>query len=124
MKTKIVISIIATCMLNMLTVFSQNNEKMTANFKTDTITVYGNCGMCKATIEGALKKKEGIQSKNWNPETHLLIVTYDPATITLDQIHQKVASVGYDTDKVKAPDDVYNNLHGCCKYRGKDNKHY
>lgn len=122
MKTKIVISIIAACMLNIFTVFSQSKEKVEINWKTDTIKVYGKCNMCKETIESALKKKDGIKSKDWNMNTKLLVVTYDPSVITLDAIHHKVADVGYDTDKAKSSDDAYNKLDGCCKYRGNDSK--
>ncbi len=84
--------------------------------KTDTFKVYGNCGMCKATIERALKKKDGIVSRNWDVETKMLTVTYYPSKITLEQIHQKVAAVGYDTELARAKDEVYEKLHPCCHY--------
>ena len=32
-------------------------------------------------------------------------------------VHEIAANAGHDTDKVKATDKAYNNLHGCCKYR-------
>lgn len=32
------------------------------------------------------------------------------------KIHEKIASVGHDTEKVKATDKAYNSLPGCCKY--------
>ena len=57
--------------------------------KTDTIKVYGNCGMCKATIEKSLKKKDGVLSKNWNKETKMLTVTYDAEKITIQKIGEK-----------------------------------
>ena len=88
----------------------------TADKKTDTFKVYGNCTMCKATIESALKKKDGITKKDWNTETKMLTVTYDPAKISLKEIKQKIADVGYDTDEIHAKDEAYNNLHSCCKY--------
>ena len=72
--------------------------------------------MCKETIEGALKKKDGVFKKNWSPETKMITVTYDASKITLEQIHQKIADVGYDTDLAKAKDETYNKLHGCCQY--------
>jgi periplasmic mercuric ion binding protein len=83
---------------------------------TETFKVYGNCGMCKATIERALKKKDGIVSRNWNVETKMLTVTFYPSKITLEQVHQKVAAVGYDTELARAPDAVYEKLHPCCHY--------
>ncbi|HPA30479.1 MAG TPA: cation-transporting ATPase, partial [Bacteroidia bacterium] len=42
---------------------------------TDTMMVYGNCNMCKKTIEGSLKEKDGIIAKNWNKDTKMLTVT-------------------------------------------------
>ena len=84
--------------------------------KTDTIKVYGNCGMCKATIEKSLKKKDGVFSKNWNKESKMLTVTYDPSKITIQKIGEKVAAAGYDNQYAIAPDEAYNNLHSCCQY--------
>jgi copper chaperone CopZ len=84
--------------------------------KTDTIKVYGNCDMCKATIEGSLKKKDGIISKSWNKDTKMLTVTYDSSKTTIKKIAQKVADVGYDNVYVTATDEAYNKLHTCCHY--------
>jgi periplasmic mercuric ion binding protein len=44
-------------------------------------------------------------------------VTYNSKKITLEQIHQKVANVGHDTDLVKASDEAYKKIAACCKYR-------
>ncbi len=81
-----------------------------------TFTVYGNCGMCKRTIEGALSGVAAIQSANWDTKSKQLAVRYDAKAIQLDDIKAKVAAVGYDSDTHRAPDAVYNNLHACCKY--------
>lgn len=88
----------------------------TAKHKTEQFKVYGNCGMCKETIESALKKKEGISKKNWDKNTKMISVTFDESKLTLLQIKQKLADVGYDTDALQAKDEVYNNLPDCCKY--------
>ena len=90
--------------------------------KTDTFKVYGNCGMCKETIEGSLKKKDGVEKKEWNVKTKMMTVTYDPAKISLEQIKQKIAGSGYDTDGSTAKDEAYNKLHDCCKYERPKNK--
>lgn len=84
--------------------------------KSAEIRVYGNCGMCEQRIEGALKQLSGVRSADWSTETKLLSVAYDSKKVTLMEIKEKVASVGHDTDEVRAPDAVYNALHGCCKY--------
>ena len=84
--------------------------------KTVKFKVYGNCGMCKTTIEKSLKGVKGIASANWSVDKKIITVTYNPKKIVLLAIHKKIASVGYDTDLAKAKDEVYNNLHGCCQY--------
>jgi len=32
------------------------------------------------------------------------------------EIHEAIAAVGHDTEKVKATDEAYEELHTCCKY--------
>ena len=83
--------------------------------KTESFKVYGNCDMCKTRIEGGLKM-DGIKKAEWDQKTKMVTVTYDPAKVTVDAMQKKVASVGHDTEKFKAPDDVYNKLPGCCHY--------
>src|SRR5689334_349028 len=80
-----------------------------AQTKTDTIKVYGECGMCKNRIQKTLKM-EGIAMADWNTETKLLVVTYDPAKINNDDIQKKIAAVGHDTEKYTAIDSVYQKL--------------
>ena len=38
----------------------------------------------------------------------------------LEQIHKKIASIGHDTKLETAPDEAYNNLYMCCKYRDEE----
>jgi mercuric ion binding protein len=87
-----------------------------ANMKTDTLKVYGNCIMCKANIEHALKQKDGIISKSWDTKTKMLFVTYDPSKISIRQVGNKIAEAGYDNQYATAPDNAYNKLQACCKY--------
>ena len=94
-------------------------DKKSQNLKTETFAVSGNCDMCKGTIEGALKKKDGIISKDWNQKTKMITITYDANKINIDQIKQKIADAGYDTDKIKAKAEAYNKLPKCCQYERK-----
>ena len=89
---------------------------VSAQKKTATMKVYGNCDMCKSTIEGSLKKKDGVISKKWDKETKVLTVNYESSKITPEQIGKKVADAGYDNEYATAPDAKYNGLHSCCKY--------
>ena len=85
------------------------------NSKTEKVKVYGNCGMCETKIEkaGTIKK---IASVDWNKDTQMATLTYDAKKTNQDEILKRIALVGYDSDKFLAPDEVYNNLHGCCQY--------
>jgi copper chaperone CopZ len=87
-----------------------------ANLKTEKFTVYGNCEMCKKTIEGSLDGVKGIDEATWNVKNDKMTVSFDPEVITLEKIKQKIADVGYDSDSHRAKDKVYEDLHGCCKY--------
>ena len=85
------------------------------NAKTESVKIYGNCGMCETTIEkaGNLKK---IAKVDWNVDTKMATLTYDSKKINQDAILKRIALSGYDSDKFLAPDDVYAKLPGCCQY--------
>lgn len=85
------------------------------NAKTETVKIYGNCGMCEKTIEkaGNLKK---VAKVDWNVDTKIATITYDTKKTNQDEILKRIALSGYDSDKFLAPDNVYSNLHGCCQY--------
>lgn len=85
---------------------------------TSTFKIWGNCEMCKETIEGSLKT-DAIINADWNVDTKIMTVTYDNSKISLDQIQKKVAAVGYDTEKYKGDDKAYTELAGCCQYERK-----
>ena len=78
--------------------------------------VSGMCGMCETRIEKALDVP-GIIMAEWDVETKRATVAYKTKVLSEDQIHQLIANVGHDTAKIKATDEVYANLHRCCKYR-------
>jgi periplasmic mercuric ion binding protein len=86
-----------------------------ASAKTDAFKVFGKCEMCKERIEKAVKA-EGASSANWDIKTQILTVTFDPSKTSRDALSKNLASVGHDTEKYKAPDDVYAKLPACCHY--------
>lgn len=86
-----------------------------SNGMTTKFIVYGNCEMCKKRIEAAAKI-EGVTLADWDVDTKMLTLTFDPAKVKPRQVHQAVAAVGHDTDKERADDAVYAKLHGCCQY--------
>jgi len=83
--------------------------------KTESFKVFGKCDMCKARIEKTVIA-EGATSASWDLKTQILTVTFDTAKTSKDALSKKLASVGHDTEKFKAPDDVYAKLPGCCHY--------
>lgn len=85
------------------------------NAKTETVKIYGNCGMCKKTIEKA-GNSENIAVVEWNKDTKMATISYDSTKTSLDEVLQRIANAGYDSDDFRAPDKVYNQLHGCCQY--------
>ena len=82
---------------------------------TDTVKIYGNCGMCKTKIEKAANQNN-VSKAEWNEETGIAIIFYDATKTSKDEILKKIAAVGYDSDLYKATNAVYNKLPGCCQY--------
>lgn len=109
MKKSIIIAI--TLLFTVLTTNSFARDILTkANIK-----VSGNCSMCKERIEKAAKIN-GVKNAEWNEETKILSVVFAPEKNSLDNIRQSIANAGYDTDKIKAKEEVYSKLHTCCQY--------
>jgi len=107
---KSIILAVAVVLLSATTAQSQIN-----NAKTETVKVYGNCGMCEATIEKAADKRK-ISKADWNEETKMAIITYDSIKTTMDAILKNIALAGYDNQSFLAPDEAYNKLPDCCQY--------
>ncbi len=100
-------------MLSML--FACATLLASAQTKTDTIKVSGNCGMCKSNIEKAAAAA-GAVSADWNKDTKLLVVSYDASKTSNKDIQKKIAAAGYDTQDEKADAAAYDNLAKCCQY--------
>lgn len=94
---------------------SINSFAQIRNAKTETVKIYGNCDMCKATIEkaGNIKKVAVVV---WNKDTKTATLTYDSQKTSRDEILKRIALAGYDNEKFLAPGDVYAKLPGCCQY--------
>lgn len=87
------------------------------------IKVDGACGMCKTRIEEAAKSTNGVIIADWNEDSHLLIVSYEIDNFDIMKLHKNLASVGHDTELIKANDEIYESLPECCHYRSKENEH-
>lgn len=112
---KILKSIIAMCVIALsIPSFGQSENIKTIKFKVD-----GVCGMCKDRIETAADIK-GVKYVNWSIETHVCEVTYRTDKVKEEDIIKAITAVGHDTEKLKATDEAYSKVHGCCKYRSEE----
>ena len=75
------------------------------------------CKMCKKRIEKAALSLKGVKMATWDIPSNMIDIIYDDKKLELKEIHNKIASVGHDTDKVKSSEDVYDELPMCCQYR-------
>ncbi len=105
-----------TKLLSLATMFLVGTMTVFAQAKTEKIEVKGNCGMCEKRIEKAANSVEGITDAQWNKETKILAFSLNNDKAKVAQVHKAVAKAGHDTNKVKATDEAYNQLPGCCKY--------
>lgn len=93
-------------------------QKKGAADTTITFKVWGNCEMCKETIERAADIK-GVKKAIWDQEKKMLTVTFNQAKTNEEELHKRIAAEGYDTEKAKGDDKVYATLPDCCRYERK-----
>jgi copper chaperone CopZ len=85
-------------------------------YREETFKVWGICGMCKKTIESTLNAMDGVAFAQWDQQKQSLKIRFDSLKLSLEEIKQELADVGYDTETHKATQAAYDNLHECCKY--------
>ena len=94
-----------------LTAFSAQAQKAELTFGISAL-----CGMCETRIEAAFDQK-GIVSADYNLDTKKIHVVYKTKKWNEESLHKLATVIGHDTEKYKATDEAYANIHGCCKYR-------
>ncbi len=95
-----------------------NTDEMT-NLSESSFMVYGKCAMCKARIEKIADSMEGIYDADWDVKSQILTVKIDNDVATLEELHDAIAKAGHDTERLRASDEVYENLPACCLYERK-----
>lgn len=80
-----------------------------------TIQTSAKCGDCEVRIEDALNYMNGVKFAELNNDTKVVTVRYKTKKVSLNEIKEKIASVGYDADDVKAKDAAIEKLPACCK---------
>ncbi len=94
---------------------AKKGKKEKAAMKSYVIASNPQCDMCVAKIEGAIGAMKGIRLVRVDLAQSNVIVKYAPDKISLDEIKQKIAGLGYDADEVKANPEAYKALPDCCK---------
>lgn len=113
MKNSIVIML---CLLLTGFVFAQQTKNKNAKYDVE---VNGNCEMCKKRIEKAAFSVKGVKSAEYHTDDHVLHLIINEEKCSLLDVKKAVAAVGHDTDEVKAKQEDYDKLHGCCQYERK-----
>ncbi len=116
---KVILAVVIFATIGLTNSFGQTEMtkmKENATISMASFGVRGNCGMCQKTIEKAAKSVNGVSEANWNKETKSIMISYDNTKTTLMEVHKAIAVSGYDTEKMSANPEAYNNLAGCCKY--------
>ncbi len=108
--------------LSLLLTISLSAQDKKKKVETSELKVKGVCKMCKERIENAALIK-GVKLAEWNQETDILKVIFNPKKTSLETIHKAVAEAGHETQKIKANKEVYNNLPKCCAYNDGVKKH-
>ncbi len=108
MKTKAIYLTMVVALMSLTTAFGQ--------VKTEKFKVYGNCGMCKSRIEKAAKSVDGVTIADWSKETKLIEVSFDSTKTDVHKVHMAIAKAGHDTEMLKAKEETYKALPGCCQY--------
>jgi copper chaperone CopZ len=105
------------------------SSQLISQTNSETIFVNGVCGMCEKRIESNCLNIKGVKMADWNRETGMLKIVFNEKKISLDSIRISIASIGHDTKLltqdiesgwITAPDEVYEKLPMCCKYRDEE----
>ena len=108
MKKKLIILIIFPTLI----LAQQSQKKIVAS----QFMVYGNCEMCKKTIEKAALSIKGVKMAKWDIPSNQLSLIFNRKKAELINIHHAIAKSGYSTSEIKAKKEDYNKLPMCCQY--------
>jgi copper chaperone CopZ len=100
--------------------FTQAQEKE-QKFQTVVIQTSAECGDCKDRIEEALNYTKGVVFAELDLETKKVTVRFTTKKISLQEVKQAIATIGYDADEVKAEPKAQLSLPKCCQPNGMKN---
>ncbi len=96
----------------------QAQEVKNKNAKVE-FHVSGNCEMCKKRIEKAALSVSGVKTADWHMDCGTLYLIVNEQKTDVVTVQKAIASVGHDTNTVKALQEDYEKLHSCCQYERK-----
>jgi copper chaperone CopZ len=76
------------------------------------------CGDCKERIESKLNYTKGVVFGELDLDSKKVTVRYKTKSISLQEIKQAIASIGYSADEVKAKEEDVLKLPKCCQPGG------
>ena len=117
MKNTIKLIAVSCIILMVSTMTIGNTIEPIKKIVTVTFKVDGVCGSCKDRIEKAAMIK-GVRFAEWDKINQVIKVIYSNKQTSQDAIEIAIANIGHDTENHKAKDSVYDELPGCCQYRG------
>ncbi len=110
--------IILGILLSVLAFSAQAQTKKKKN-GTYEIEVNGNCEMCKKRIEKAAFSVKGVKTAEYHIDDNTLHLILNENKCSVIDVQKAIAKAGHDTENVKATDEDYDKLHGCCRYERK-----
>jgi copper chaperone CopZ len=105
--------LVALFMMNSALAQEKKSKSQTAVIQTSA-----ECGDCKDRIENGLNYTKGVAFAELDLETKKVTVKFNPKKISLQQLKEKIASIGYDADDVKADQQAVMKLPACCQPGG------
>lgn len=108
-------------LLIVLTTGAAQAQDKQEKFQTVVIQTSAECGDCKDRIEEALNYTKGVLFAELDLETKKVTVKFATKKISLQQVKEAIASIGYDADEVKAEPQAQQNLPKCCQPNGMKN---
>lgn len=67
-------------------------------------------------FEKAAYSVKGVKSAKWDVEHKDIHLIIDETKCSVEKVQKAIAQAGHDAGKIKTTDEIYNDLHGCCKY--------
>jgi len=111
MKKIVLVVLIAILGINL------NAQEQPNKNKKVEVEVNGVCDMCKKRIEKAAYSVKGVKSAIWYAEDQDLHLIIDETKCKVLDVEKAIAKAGHDTKDIKATNEQYAKIHGCCKYR-------